>query len=187
MKIINLTKRFGVKKVLSDINITIQKGKIYGLVGNNGVGKTTLLRDLARQFSSGHDAVQTAIIDERSELAACVNGIPQLDVGQAVDVLDGLPKTEALPWLIRSMSPQMIITDEIGDQKDAEAIMEAASCGSAICASVHGATLQDTARRPALAALMSRRIFDYYIVLSSEGGGRISAMYDRTGNPVTIS
>ena len=55
MKIINLTKRFGVKKVLSDINITIQKGKIYGLVGNNGVGKTTLLRCICGllKFNSG--------------------------------------------------------------------------------------------------------------------------------------
>lgn len=55
MKIISLTKRFGVKKVLSEINMTIEKGKIYGLVGNNGAGKTTLLRCICGllKFNSG--------------------------------------------------------------------------------------------------------------------------------------
>ena len=55
MKIINLTKKFAGKKVLSGINMTLEKGKIYGLVGNNGVGKTTLLRCLCGllKYNSG--------------------------------------------------------------------------------------------------------------------------------------
>lgn len=164
-------------------------GRITGLpsvliIGSPGTGKTTMLRDLARQLSSGRSAVQTAIVDERSELAACVSGIPQLDVGSSTDVLDGLPKTEALPWLIRSMSPQLVITDELGGAEDAAAVMDAIACGAAVCASVHGTSLQEVARRPALAALMARRAFDLYAVLASEGGGRITAMYDRAGSPL---
>lgn len=164
-------------------------GRISGLqsvliIGAPGTGKTTMLRDLARQLASGRSAVQTAIVDERSEIAACVNGVPQLDVGSSTDVLDGLPKTEALPWLIRSMSPQLVITDELGGAEDATAVMDTIACGAAVYASVHGTSLQEVARRPALAALMARRAFDLYAVLTTEGGGRIAAIYDRAGSPL---
>lgn len=40
----HVTKRYGKETVLSDINVTFESGKIYGLVGPNGCGKTTLMR-----------------------------------------------------------------------------------------------------------------------------------------------
>lgn len=154
------------------------------IIGAPGTGKTTLLRDLARQLCTVLKSVSIAIVDERSELAACVRGVPQLDVGPNSDVLDGLPKAEALPWLVRSMSPGVIITDELGSPEDAAAVLDAQSCGVAVCASVHGSTLQDVASRPAMAALMARRAFGLYVQLAQEGGGRISALYDGTGSPL---
>lgn len=156
------------------------------IIGVPGSGKTTLLRDLARQLSCGRTARQVAIVDERSEIAACVKGAPQLDVGESTDVLDNLRKADAIPWLVRSMSPQVIITDELNGSEDAEAIMDAASCGVSVCASVHGASLTDAARRPALATLMARRVFGLYAVLSPAGGGQICALYDRSGNPLPL-
>lgn len=42
IKIENLSKKFGVKKVLNSINLNFEKGTIYGVVGENGAGKTTL-------------------------------------------------------------------------------------------------------------------------------------------------
>ncbi len=155
------------------------------LIGPPGSGKTTLLRDLARQLSSGPHGKQAALVDERSELAACVRGVPQLDVGDATDVLDALPKSAAIPWLVRSMSPQVIVTDELGGAEDASAVLEAVHAGVAVCASVHGASLNDAASRPALAGLMAKRVFGLYAVLSPEGGGRIAMLHDRTGNPVS--
>ena len=154
------------------------------IIGSPGSGKTTMLRDLARQLGTGRDAMQVAIVDERSEIAACVKGIPQLDVGASTDVLDGLRKTDALPWLVRAMSPQVIITDELGGAEDAVSVLDAMACGVAVCASVHGASLQEAASRPALATLMARRAFSLYVVLAPEGGGQIAAMYDRTGSPL---
>lgn len=44
IEIKNLKKSFGELQVLSDINLTIDTGKIYGLVGRSGAGKSTLLR-----------------------------------------------------------------------------------------------------------------------------------------------
>lgn len=40
----HLTKHYGSKDVVSDVNITVGRGEIYGLVGKNGAGKTTILR-----------------------------------------------------------------------------------------------------------------------------------------------
>ena len=156
------------------------------IIGAPGSGKTTMLRDLARQLACGRNARQVAVIDERSELAACVAGVPQLDVGNSTDVLDAMPKAEAIPWLIRAMAPEVIVTDELGNEGDAAAVWDALNCGVAVCASAHGTTLQDAASRPALAALMARRAFDLYALLSPDGGGRITGLYDRTGSPLPL-
>lgn len=43
----NLTKRYGKKNAADKINIHIKKGEIYGLIGRNGAGKTTILRMLS--------------------------------------------------------------------------------------------------------------------------------------------
>lgn len=47
IKIVNLTKSFGSNEVLKGINLQLERGKVYGLVGSNGAGKTTLFRCLA--------------------------------------------------------------------------------------------------------------------------------------------
>lgn len=154
------------------------------LIGVPGTGKTTILRDLACQLSSGKSALQVSVVDERGELAACVGGIPQLHIGDGCDVLDGMPKAEAIPWLIRAMSPQVIITDEIGGSEDTSALMDALACGCAVCASVHGTGLSDAARRPAVAQMMAQRCFTRFAVLSAEGGGRLEQMYDASGAPL---
>lgn len=49
----------------------------------------------------------------------------------------------------------------------------------------HGAA--ETANRPALSPLFSRRCFDLYVLLSSEGGGKITALHDRCGSPIPLS
>ena len=43
----NLHKKFGKTKALDGIDLTVNKGSIYGLVGTNGAGKTTVIRHMA--------------------------------------------------------------------------------------------------------------------------------------------
>ncbi len=47
IELTNIEKRFGSKRVLRNINLKLREGKVYGLFGPNGVGKTTLLKIMA--------------------------------------------------------------------------------------------------------------------------------------------
>ena len=42
----HLTKQYGTQKSVADLNIHVQKGRIYGLLGRNGAGKTTTMKML---------------------------------------------------------------------------------------------------------------------------------------------
>lgn len=135
-------------------------------------GKTTILRDIARQLSSGVPAMnfagtQVGIVDERSELAACIDGVPSMDVGIRTDVLDGCPKAQGMLMMIRSMAPGVIITDELGRREDAEAIKEALHAGVAVITSVHGRNVADILDRPYIGELLANRWFERFIILSS--------------------
>ena len=46
IEINNLSFQIDDKKILNEVNLKINKGKIFGIIGPNGVGKTTLLRCL---------------------------------------------------------------------------------------------------------------------------------------------
>lgn len=136
-------------------------------------GKTTLLRDLIRLTSSGSQhltfrGVQVGVVDERSEIAACQNGIPTLDLGPRVDVIDGCPKSAGMLMLVRAMAPQVIATDELGREEDACAVQEALHAGVSVIATVHGKNAQEVAQRPYIGNLIKHRYFERYIVLSDQ-------------------
>ncbi len=144
-------------------------------------GKTTLLRDVIRQMSDGR-GLTVGVVDERSELAACWQGIPQNDLGARTDVLDCCPKAIGMMMLVRAMSPEVIAVDEIGGREDIDAMRYAMNCGCRVLATVHGDSLEDVARKPVLGEMVSEGMFDRYIVLSSrEGVGTVEAIRDRNG------
>ena len=62
------------------------------------------------------------VVDERSELAGCYQGIPQNDLGMRTDVLDCCPKSEGMQMLVRSMSPDVVAVDELGCEEDFKAV-----------------------------------------------------------------
>lgn len=141
-----------------------------------GCGKTTLLRDLARSFSLRH--VKVGICDERSELAGMYQCRPSFDLGPSCDVLDRCEKAAGIPMLIRSMSPQVIFTDEIGRKEDAAAIEDCLNAGVCLITSMHGNSRRD-AEASNIGGLLQRKAFRYLVILSSEEGpGTIKEVQD---------
>ena len=141
------------------------------LLSRPGMGKTTLLRDIARQLSeAGH---RVAVADERHELAACASGVPTLDVGPRTDVMDGCPRTLAIPALIRSMAPEVIVADEIGGAGDARALADAARCGATVIASAHGESVDMALARPALRAAIEGGAIKQAVLLGPRPGAII--------------
>lgn len=161
------------------------------IIGPPQTGKTTLLRDIARMISTGNkkyklSSAKTGIVDERSEIAGCVNGIPQLTFGDRVDVLDSCPKAEGMMMMIRSMSPDVLIVDEIGRQEDAVAIMEAVHAGIKLIMTTHGNSLADIRKRPSLKEILHQEIFQRFIVLNRKHGpGTIVRILDENENELT--
>lgn len=119
------------------------------------------------------------IVDERSEIAGCYQGIPQNDVGVRTDILDGCPKATGIIMLIRSMSPDVIITDEIGKPMDVMAIEDALNAGITIITTAHSHGLEDAQRRPILRSLLENNVFQRIMVLgNSLGTGTLEKAYD---------
>ena len=152
-------------------------------------GKTTLLRDLAYQLSEGISGgpFRVGLVDERSELAALRGGQPQMPVGSRTDVLDGCPKAEGLMMLIRSMSPEVLICDEIGRAEDVAALAEAANAGIAVIASAHAADEKELLSRPVLAGLLESGAFARVALLSRrQGPGTVEKLLDGNLQPLPL-
>ncbi|RFA37141.1 stage III sporulation protein AA [Virgibacillus dokdonensis] len=138
------------------------------IVGAPQTGKTTLIRDITRIISSGWKHIspcKVGVIDERSEIAASIKGIPQHNLGLRTDVMDACPKAEGMMMMIRSMSPEVLIVDEIGGKKDVEALLEALHAGVVVICSVHGYSLEELKRRPGVQALLEKGIFNRFVLL----------------------
>ena len=141
------------------------------ICGVPGSGKTTLLRDLVRLISDAGVAV--GLSDERGEVAACVRGIAQLDVGTHTHVLDGCPKAEALGWLIRGLSPKVLAMDEVYGREECRRVREAHYCGIATLATAHAGDWETLKGRRDLYALLKEGVFGRVIFVRN---GKIQSM-----------
>ena len=164
----------------------VGRDKVYHtlIVSPPGCGKTTLLRDMIYQLSEGfkgYGPYTVGVVDERSEIAACYQGIPQNHLGKRTDVLDGCPKVEGMRMLLRAMAPQIIAVDEIGKGEDCEALHEMLSAGVTLMCTVHGKDEKECLRRPYLCELLEEGLFERVIILSHrQGPCTIEAILDGT-------
>lgn len=153
------------------------------LIGPPQSGKTTILRDLARLIGSGWQTKiprKVAIIDERSEIAAANRGIPQHNIGLRTDVMDACPKAEGMMMMIRSMSPEIIIVDEIGSKEDVAALFEAIHAGVTVISTVHGRSISEIKTRPSLKQLFDEKVFQRFVLLQrGRIPGKIDGIYDQ--------
>ena len=129
------------------------------------MGKTTLLRDILRNLAN-MEKQSVAIVDERSEIAACYNGVPQNDIGERCDVLDCCPKDTGMLILLRTMSPTYIAVDELASSDDVESVLKITGAGAYIAATIHGGSIGEVMKRKSVCRLFDREIFDTSIELS---------------------
>lgn len=147
-------------------------------------GKTTLIRDITRNISNGINSSglkgkNVCVIDERSEICASSNGIPQLNVGIRTDVMDNCPKSQGIMMAIRSMAPDVIVCDEIGTYEDVKSILSALNCGVNLITTIHGFGIEDLKSRDVFKDVINNRIFQKAIVLSCRKGiGTVEYIYD---------
>lgn len=140
------------------------------IIGPPKTGKTTIIRDVARLISSGvqsYEPAKVGVIDERSEIAAAMEGVPQHQVGSRTDVMDACPKVTGMMMMIRSMSPEVLIMDEIGKEADVHAMMEAILSGVSIICTIHGQSLPSILKRPSMQQLFHHNVFSRIITLST--------------------
>lgn len=155
------------------------------LLSPPGGGKTTLLRDLIRRISDGEGIapLRVGLADERGEVAAVYDGVPQVDVGARTDVVDGCPKGAALTMLLRGMNPQVLAADEITAPADGVAMEEAAGCGVALLCTAHGGSAADLWTRPLYRRLMEVALFRRVVLIRTVGGVRHYQVLDAGAEP----
>ena len=129
-----------------------------------GAGKTTFLRELIRRISESGKRV--SLVDERGELAAMLDGIPQLDVGRNTDVLEFCPKAEAAELMLRVMNPQVLAMDEL-TQRELGILEKLRASGVQVIASAHAESRKDLTVKG-----IDPAAFDYLVQIRLENGMR---------------
>ena len=150
-------------------NIRVRTDEIMNLINSGvtggiliysppGIGKTTLLRSLSYDLSSGRDARRTCIIDTRGEISYALD-----DKRLLISTLINYPRKAGIEIAIRNLNPQIIICDEIGDEEEANSILKSQSSGVILIATAHARSITNLLSRDVIKKLHKAAIFDYYV------------------------
>lgn len=145
------------------------------VISKSGVGKTTFIRDFSRIINE-QNSLNTIIIDERNEIVA-INDTCGFNVGDSVDVLTYTTKSYGFNQAIRTLNPDLIITDELMSEEDVNGVLTAVLSGVKVVATIHAKNLNDALNKEFMKK--ANNTFDYYVLLEIIDGKRLTTIYDK--------
>jgi len=149
------------------------------IISAPGSGKTTFLKDLVYQLYNRGISKNVLIADERNEICSVVNGEPSENLGSFCDVYSNCSKKFAFKNGIRSMRPDVIITDELDLDNDLDCLLEAMNCGVKVIATIHASDISQLRRKKGFEYILENKFFNRFIVLKdTKGPGTLTNIYD---------
>lgn len=142
------------------------------IISPPGCGKTTFLRDFVMQLSERNLLYNVLLLDERGEL----------DTNLSANFFDKIAfssKKMGFENGIRALSPDLIVTDEVGQEEDVDAILYASTCGVKILASTHADSMETFLKKDLFQKLIKEKVFKRYVLLSKRNGpGTYEGIYN---------
>ena len=166
---------------LNAFNYLVENGQALNtlIVSSPCAGKTTFIRDLCYQFSNKNYPLNILLLDERNEISATNKGSTGMNVGKFTDVLLYSSKKMGFENGIRSMNPNIIVTDEIANKEDCESLLYASNCGVNIIATTHAKNIEELKDKSLFNEVLRKKIFKRFVVLSQKNGaGTIEGVFD---------
>lgn len=147
------------------------------IISPPGAGKTTMIRDIVTKLSNEKQVNNILVVDERFEIAGLNNN--KFNVGEYVDVISGADKSFAFDNALKTMSPSVIVTDEISKEADIESIKQAIKSGVKVLATAHAKNILDLKFKNYFKSLIDDKYFERIVVLSTRNGvGTIDGVFD---------
>lgn len=141
------------------------------IISPPGCGKTTFLKDFVNQLGE-RQSLNVLLLDERGELD---NNL----TSNFFDKIGFASKKVGFENGIRSLSPDLIITDEVGQEEDIDAILYASTSGVKVIATTHSDNIETFSHKPLFQKLIDEKVFKRYIVLSKRNGpGTLEGVYN---------
>lgn len=138
-------------------------------------GKTTMIRDMARLLSKRY---KVSVLDERNEISAKNAGAFAFDIGLS-DVIVNMKKSEGAIFALRSLSPDIMICDELGGAGDIETMRETLRCGTAFIATIHARSFYELRQRESTSLILRSGAFRYVVMLGDRRyAGTVKKLYE---------
>ena len=147
------------------------------IVSPPGQGKTTMIRDIVYKLSDEKEVDNILVVDERFEIAG--GGDKELKIGNLTDIISGCEKSIAFDETIKTMTPSVIVTDEISTNNDLSSIRQAIRSGVKVIATAHASGVNDLKNKKYFDEIIKEKCFERFIVLSNRNGvGTIDGVFD---------